>query len=65
MVSTRTKYRLKRIQFVGDSITELAKILLEQKRILERVHMKYFNSVKKSVDELSKQVNKIKSLSHD
>lgn len=64
MVSIRTKYRLKRVQFIGDSITDLAKILLSQKRILEQVHLKYFKRVKKDVDELAKQVNRIRTVPH-
>ena len=65
MVSTRTLYRRKRIQLLGDAILETALLLLEQKQILERVHLKYFKSVRNSLDKLSKEVNRIKSLSHD
>jgi len=59
MVSVRTKYRLKRIMLIGDSITLLARTLIVQKRVLERVHLKYFKQVKKSVDELYERVNKL------
>ena len=64
MVSIRTKYRLKRIYLLGDSITDIAVILIQQKRILEKVHLKHFNSVRNSVIKLMKQVNDAKNDSH-
>jgi len=64
MVSIRTKYRLKRIQLIGDSITLLAKVLLAKKRILEQIHLKYFKHVKKASDKLFMEVNKREYESH-
>jgi len=64
MVSTRTKYRKKRIMLICSSITLLAQILLIRKRILEQVHLKYFKGVKKTVDKLYEEVNKQESVSH-
>lgn len=55
MVSVRTKYRQKRIELITDSIKDLANLLLLNKKSLERIHIKYFKSVKKAIEEMVKQ----------
>ena len=64
MTSVRTRYRILRINLLVDSIRLCAIIITEKKRTLERVHLKYFKSVKKSVVMLLKEVNEVKSVSH-
>jgi hypothetical protein len=64
MTSIRTTYRLKRINILADAIKQSAILLTEHKRVLERIHMKHFNLLQKTIAEIVKQANDVKSKTH-